>query len=54
MIDPQGRLYDSCSGKHSFSSPVLEIGLTKALELIEFDLSKFDKRGGTYNWHSKL
>lgn len=52
MIDPNGRLYDSNSGKHQYSEPILEVGLTNALRSIDFDSEKFEQRKGNYNWNN--
>jgi len=51
MIDPTGRLYDSNSGKHQYSEPILKVGIAKALESIDFDPEKFKQRKGNYNWN---
>jgi radical S-adenosyl methionine domain-containing protein 2 len=51
MIDPQGRLYDSSNGCHRFSSKIIEVGISKALEQVSFDITKFTDRNGSYDWN---
>lgn len=50
MIDPAGRFFDNVLGKHRYSEPILSCGIELALRGIEFDLFKFKKRGGKYDW----
>jgi len=47
MVDPNGRFFDSTTGKHRYSSPILTAGLETALSEISFDETKFIARGGT-------
>lgn len=56
MVDPQGRFFDSTSGTHRYSQPILEIGIEAAFAQVAFDDTKFLKRGGNadYAWHSGL
>ena len=53
MVDPAGRFFDNATGEHNYSSPILEIGVEKAIEQVNFDLKKFTARGGIYNWIEK-
>jgi radical S-adenosyl methionine domain-containing protein 2 len=48
MIDPKGRFFDSTSGKHHYSEPILSVGILKAVGQISFSEEKFIERGGNY------
>lgn len=48
MVDLLGRFYDSSSGKHSYSSKILESGVEKALSEINVNIHKFHLREGDY------
>ncbi len=50
MIDPAGRFFDDTKGHHTYSNPILEVGLETALRQIRLDEEKFKNRGGEYNW----
>ena len=50
MIDPAGRFFDNAAGSHNYSEPILEVGVAKALEGVNYDFQKFASRGGVYNW----
>lgn len=50
MIDPAGRFFDNVAGKHSYSPPILEIGVEQALSYVSCSMEKFINRGGWYNW----
>jgi radical S-adenosyl methionine domain-containing protein 2 len=50
MIDPAGRFFDNTAGRHSYSKPILDIGLGAAIQQIRFDRDKFEERGGLYDW----
>jgi radical S-adenosyl methionine domain-containing protein 2 len=50
MVDPAGRFFDNATGTHNYSRPILEIGVTKAIQEVNYDLQKFISRGGQYNW----
>lgn len=49
MIDLLGRFYESSSGKHTYSSKILEIGVEKALSEINVNIKKFHARDGDYD-----
>lgn len=51
MIDPNGRLYDSSNGSHSYSPSIQSVGLQKAMKYIQFDPDIFIQRKGSYNWN---
>jgi radical S-adenosyl methionine domain-containing protein 2 len=44
MISPDGRFFDSAKGFHSYSNPILEVGIKNAWNQIFFDSSLFNKR----------
>ena len=50
MISPDGRFYDNADGKHTYSAPILEVGVAKALKEMRIDVERFCKRGGQYAW----
>ena len=50
MVDPAGRFYDNTKGYHSYSKPILEIGVFEALNQVIADFDAFVNRGGLYNW----
>lgn len=52
MISPDGKLYDNTGSSYSYSEDIVKIGLSKALEQINFDRKKFIARGGIYSWNS--
>ncbi len=48
MIAPNGCFFDSTSGFHRYSRPILEVGIVEAFQDVTFDSEKFVKRGGSY------
>ncbi len=50
MVDPAGRFFDNASGTHTYSEPLLKIGVKDALKQISFDNTIFLERGGVYEW----
>lgn len=50
MIDPRGRFFDNTKGRHTYSHPILQVGIRDALKGITVDHAKFTKRGGYYDW----
>ena len=48
MVDPLGRFYDDTGGRHTYSRPVLEIGVADALEEVAVYTDRFEQRGGNY------
>ena len=50
MVDPAGRFYDNTEGRHTYSKPILEAGVTQALQQISVDPTIFEERGGRYEW----
>lgn len=49
MISPDGRFFDSSSGRHQYSSRILEVGVAKAFSEVVFDEGKFVGRDGNYD-----
>ncbi len=50
MIDPAGRFFDNTLGAHTYSRPILEVGIKTAFSQVSFDLQTFEDRGGRYDW----
>lgn len=48
MINPEGRFYQNTEGKYIYSSKILEVGLSQAIQEIEFNDKKFIERKGVY------
>lgn len=53
MVDPAGRFFDNAAGTHNYSRSILEVGIDKAVQEVNYDLSKFFSRGGQYDWTLK-
>jgi radical S-adenosyl methionine domain-containing protein 2 len=52
MVSPDGRFFDDTKGFHTYSDPILNIGVKPALEQVSFNFDKFLNRGGLYNWNA--
>ncbi len=50
MIDPQGRFFDSSAGHHTYSTPILDSGVSLAFAQVSFDRMAFEQRGGSYDF----
>ena len=50
MVDPAGRFFDNVSGTHTYSRPILEVGVEEALRDVSIAPEKFLARGGSYDW----
>ncbi len=50
MIDPLGRFFSNVGGRYVYSPPILEVGVVAAFGAIAFDPTRFDSRGGRYDW----
>ena len=48
MVDPRGCFFDNTSGRHTYSRPILEVGVTAALEDVTVYTDRFAQRGGNY------
>ena len=49
MIDPLGRFFDNTEGEHTYSNPILEVGVKAALTEIRVYPDRFLERGGLYD-----
>lgn len=50
MVDPAGRFFDDTKGTHTYSEPILEVGVENALKQTKCYYQKFIDRKGLYNW----
>lgn len=50
MVDPAGRFFDNAAGAHTYSRPILEVGVDQALTDVSVDAGKFLSRSGMYAW----
>jgi len=50
MVDPKGRFFDSSAGHHTYSEPILDIGVMEAFGQVNFDEEKYLARGASYQW----
>lgn len=50
MVDPAGRFFDSTTGTHTYSQPILKVGVTAALNEVSVLEVRFNQRGGHYDW----
>ena len=50
MVDPAGRFFDNTSGAHTYSRPILKVGVEEAIRDISVDAQRFLERGGLYSW----
>lgn len=50
MIDPAGRFFDNTKGYHTYSAPILKVGVQTALSGISYDFDEFVERGGLYDF----
>lgn len=48
MVDPRGRFFDDTKGRHTYSRPILEVGVAEALDDVVVDVGRFSERGGIY------
>ncbi len=48
MVDPLGRFFDNTKGRHTYSRPILEVGVAGALEDVDIYPERFAERGGFY------
>jgi radical S-adenosyl methionine domain-containing protein 2 len=53
MIDPIGRFFDDTKGHHTYSRPILDVGVDTAFAEVTFSQDRFVKRGGVYQWQGK-
>lgn len=48
MISPSGCFFDNSAGQHTYSAPILQVGVQQAWSQVSFSLQKFLSRGGLY------
>lgn len=48
MVDPLGRFFDNTKGNHTYSQPILEVGVDTALKDVSVYPERFVSRGGLY------
>ncbi len=48
MIDPAGRFFDNTEGHHTYSEPILKIGVNPALAQVNQSLPRYLERKGNY------
>jgi len=49
MVSPDGRFFDSSTGRHFYSQRILDVGLAAAFSQVAFDAAKYDGRDGNYD-----
>ena len=50
MIDPTGRFFDNTKYSYTYSRPILQVGISSALQDVKINPEKFGMRGGRYEW----
>ncbi|WP_163988197.1 viperin family antiviral radical SAM protein [Pyxidicoccus caerfyrddinensis] len=50
MVDPAGRFFDNAGGGHRYSAPILHDGIEAAWSQIRFSMTRFEQRGGRYDF----
>ena len=53
MVDPAGRFYDNTKGRHTYSRPIIKVGVEKAIKEVSIDSDLFMQRGGLYDWRKQ-
>jgi len=48
MINPMGRFFDNLKGAYTISDSIIKVGVSQALNQINFDIGKYIKRDGNY------
>lgn len=54
MVDPGGRFFDDTQGGHTYSQPILEVGVESAWRQVRFHPESFEARQGRYDWEAPL
>jgi radical S-adenosyl methionine domain-containing protein 2 len=49
MISPDGRFFDSTEGEHTYSKPILDVGVERAWEQVCFDPMAYGARTASYS-----
>ncbi|MCG9129774.1 hypothetical protein JT359_19465 [Candidatus Poribacteria bacterium] len=50
MVDPAGRFFDNSKGSHTYSEPILKIGIREAIKQVSINYDMFNQRKGNYDW----
>ena len=50
MIDPTGRFFDNTKYSYTYSRPILQVGISSALQDVKINPERFGMRGGLYKW----
>lgn len=50
MVSPDGRFFDSTSGKYTLGRAIQNVGFHNALSDVQYDPNLFQERGGLYKW----
>ena len=50
MVDPLGRFFSNIGGCHTYSRPILDVGVATALRESRFSPERLIRRGGRYAW----
>ncbi len=50
MVDPAGRFFDNHAGQHTYSEPIVDVGVSQALRQVHVVRRVFEQRGGLYDW----
>jgi len=54
MVDPRGRFFESTTGSHQYSAPILDVGMEAAFAQVSFDPEKFHARSGDADYATAL
>ena len=52
MLDSLGRFFNNHEGGHDYGPSIFNVGVSKALEYVRWDVNKFVRRGGLYGWRA--
>jgi len=50
LLDPAGRFFNDAAGFHTYSRPIIDVGIEQAFADVGYNRETFLKRGGIYNW----
>ena len=50
MLDPLGRFFQNWNQRYVRSKPILDVGVSRAIEQVGWSNNKFIERGGDYSW----
>lgn len=49
MVSPDGKFYDNTKGRHTYSDPILDVGVEAALKQVDVFPDRFRERGGDWS-----